>query len=92
MRVRRWPTLNEMRDTYAASGLELAKRHPACRGKIRYAQAIDADRHRVELMGSPDEHARAHDAWTCTPVAGVGITSGIDRRRRDDGQARRIRH
>lgn len=39
-----------MREAYVASGLELAKRHPACRGKVRYALRADADRHCDDLM------------------------------------------
>lgn len=58
MGERRWASLTEMRAAYAASGLELAKRHPQCRGKIRYGTWEDAQRHCAELAGSRDEHRR----------------------------------
>lgn len=58
MRGRRWPTLNQMREAYAASGLELAKRHPQCLGKIRHGTAADADLHVATLVAKVDEHER----------------------------------
>ena len=58
--ARCWPTLNEMRDRYAASGLELAKRHPLCRGKVRYGSEADAQLQVLTLAARYDEHeARA---------------------------------
>lgn len=53
----RWRSLQELRDAYAASGLELAKKHPQCRGKVRYAMQADAERHCDDLAANDaNEH------------------------------------
>jgi hypothetical protein len=59
MELRRWRSLQELRDAYAASGLELAKKAPECRGKIRYRSREDADRHCADLAANDEsEHAQ----------------------------------
>lgn len=88
---RRWPTLNEMRDRYAASGLELAKRHPECRGKVRYGSEPDADLGLASLSGSHDEHparARRLTTYGCRWCGGWHVGhDGLGRTRR--GRRRR---
>jgi hypothetical protein len=53
----RWRSLNELRAAYAASGLELARRHPLCRGKIRYGTETDALAQVGLLQAKGDDHA-----------------------------------
>jgi hypothetical protein len=92
---RRWRSLQELRDAYAASGLELAKKHPACRGKVRHGTEADADRHVAQLVDRRDEHAsRAAriGKYFCRWCGGyhVGHAQPATTRRRAHG--RRIQH
>lgn len=64
----RWRSLNELRAAYAASGLELARRHPMCRGKVRHETLDMAERHVAGLHAKDDEHDRRRarlEAYVC---------------------------
>jgi hypothetical protein len=57
----RWRSLNELRDEFAASGIELPKPHWLCRGKTRHATHADAALHVDTLRAKATDHESRRD-------------------------------